>query len=79
MLYLIIIMLNYQHCFLAINNFYLCYHLGVEKALIYAVFRPRNQRGQYPYPTTPKNGVEAILGRLQPFPQILLYQIAQRL
>ena len=64
---------------LAINNFYLCYHLGVEKALIYAVFRPRNQRGQYPYPTTPKNGVEAILGRLQPFPQILLYQIAQRL
>lgn len=37
-------------------------HLGVEKALIYAVSLPQKQRGQYLYPHTLKNGVEAILG-----------------
>lgn len=54
-------------------------HLGVEKALIYVVSRPQKQRGQYLYPHTLKTGVEAILGRLRPLSQILLYQIAQRL
>ena len=39
----------------------------------------KNRGGQYLYPHTIKNGVEAVLGRLQPLSQVLLYQITQRL